>query len=84
MKSLSKILTLFFFVYWVNATAQQTGTEQIVSKSIYKGDFTVADDKNTYTLVVFKFYALAVRRIFPSYMRIAACSRRYKTLNNKI
>jgi hypothetical protein len=55
MKSLSKILTLFFFVFWVNATAQQTGTEQIVPKNMYKGDFTVAGDKDTYYPVVFKY-----------------------------
>lgn len=35
--------------------AQQIGTEQVVTKSIYKGDFKVEGDKDTYYPVVFKF-----------------------------
>lgn len=35
--------------------AQQVGTEQVVTKSIYKGDFKVEGDKDIYYLVVFKF-----------------------------
>jgi hypothetical protein len=51
-------ISLLWFLVLIKITpciGQQTGTEQIVSKNIYKGDFTVAGDKDTYYPVVFKY-----------------------------
>ena len=50
--------SLLWFLVLVKLTpcfAQQIGTEQLVAKNIYKGDFTVAGDKDTYYPVVFKY-----------------------------
>lgn len=46
---------IFFSFLSLKIFAQQTGTEQLVPKNIYKGDFTVAGDKDTYYAVVFKY-----------------------------
>ncbi|WP_341225138.1 hypothetical protein [uncultured Arcticibacterium sp.] len=46
-----KLLTLFMFTGLV-ATAQLVGTEQVVIKQLYTGDFTVNGDKDTYYLVI--------------------------------
>ena len=54
MKKYLHIILCFVLMGSTSLYAQQTGTEQIVSKNIYKGDFTVAGDKDTYYPVIFK------------------------------
>lgn len=54
MKTMKLKLLLGFILISTMATAQLVGTEQVVAKQLYTGDFTVGGDKDTYYPVIFK------------------------------
>lgn len=45
----------FLTLFGYNLCAQQIGTEQLATKTFYKGDFKVEGDKDTYYPVIFKY-----------------------------